>query len=239
MKIIKQIPNTITSLNLLCGVIGIAAAFYYRLDLALYFMIAAAILDFFDGFTARLIGAYSEIGKELDSLADLISFGLLPATMLHRLMIELGVEVGFITFIPFIIVVFSAIRLAKFNLDSAQKYSFIGLATPAAAMLCGSLVYFIIKTPESFLTNWASGFKFIPTLSLIISFLLVSKTPMFSLKFKKDEKSNTLAPILALLAVIVITTIVVLFLSLNWSLIMLVGTIFYILINYALLLFRL
>ena len=233
----KHIPNTITSLNLLSGVLGITAAFYYRLDLAFYLMLTAAILDFFDGFTARLIGAYSEIGKELDSLADLISFGLLPAIMLHRLMIELGVADGFITFLPLVLVIFSAIRLAKFNVSTEQAYSFIGLATPASALLCGALVYFVIQEPNTFLTTWAKSYMFFPTLALTISFLLVGQTPMFSLKIKKGSNIKDMLPIIILGIAIIIFSVLSLILGINWSSIIILSIVFYILLNYIILFF--
>ena len=140
MRLIKNIPNTITSMNLLCGALGVIFALRGSLDIAFYLMLASAVCDFFDGFAARMLKAYSNIGKELDSLADLISFGLLPSMMLYRRLIEGGVT-GFVAYIPLIIVVFSALRLAKFNVDERQTENFLGLPTPASAMWCGSLIY--------------------------------------------------------------------------------------------------
>ena len=133
MKIIKHIPNTITSMNLLCGVLGVIFTFQGALDLAFYLMILASVFDFLDGFSARMLKAYSPVGKELDSLADLISFGLLPALMIHRRLVEGGMT-GFWIYVPVIICIFSALRLAKFNVDDRQSENFLGLPTPACAM---------------------------------------------------------------------------------------------------------
>ena len=127
-------------MNLLCGALGVIFTFQGALDIAFYLMLAAAVCDFFDGFAARMLNAYSAMGKELDSLADLISFGLLPSLMLHRRLVEGGMT-GFVTFIPLIICVFSGLRLAKFNVDERQSENFLGLATPACAIWCGSLIY--------------------------------------------------------------------------------------------------
>jgi len=186
MNIVKHIPNTITSMNLLCGALGVIFTFQFRFDLAFILMLAAAICDFFDGFAARLLKAYSDIGKELDSLADMVSFGLLPALMLHRYMIMTGLT-GIAAYIPLLICIFSALRLAKFNVDDRQSENFLGLATPACAMWCGSAVYFYScgqVTPLSLIQNeW-----FLPAVSVILSLLLVSEIPMFSMKLRKDRR---------------------------------------------------
>lgn len=185
MNITRHIPNAITSMNLLCGVLGVINAFSGRFDMAFYLMLAAAVCDFLDGLSARVLKAYSDLGKELDSLADMVSFGLLPSVILYRLMIQETGSTAIWCHVPLIITVFSALRLAKFNIDERQGENFIGLATPACAMICGSLAYYITKVDESFLTAWSSGYVFIPVLSVLLSLLLVSEIPMFSIKFKK------------------------------------------------------
>ena len=133
MSIIRHIPNTITSMNLLLGIMGVICTFDGNFEAAFCLMLAAAVCDFCDGLSARLLGAYSDVGKELDSLADMVSFGLLPSLMLHRLMVSIGGE-SLLSYIPLIIAVLSAVRLAKFNVDERQTDNFIGLATPACAM---------------------------------------------------------------------------------------------------------
>ena len=127
-------------MNLLCGTIGVICAFEGRLDAAFLLMIAAAVCDFCDGLSARMLNAYSPVGKELDSLSDLVSFGLLPAVMLREGSIAAGLT-GIWTYVPLLLVVFSALRLAKFNIDDSQTETFRGLSTPASAMITGSFIY--------------------------------------------------------------------------------------------------
>lgn len=231
--IIKNIPNTITSMNLLCGVAGIVIAFSGRPDISFLLMLGAAVCDFFDGFAARALNAYSPMGKELDSLADLISFGLLPAIMLNRLMIQMSEQTTVWSYVPFIIVVFSALRLAKFNIDERQGENFIGLATPACAMICGSMTYYILHELDGVLASWAQGQVFIPVLSVLLSALLVSEIPMFSMKIKKGISKNS--PIykqrVTFIAIILISALLVLILGLNWSMTVLLSFTAYIILN--------
>ncbi len=230
--IIKSIPNSITSLNLICGSAGIICAFEGRIDISFILMLSAAVCDFLDGFSARALKAYSPMGKELDSLADMISFGLLPSIMLYRLMFELGGS-SFWNYIPMIIAVFSALRLAKFNIDERQTENFIGLATPASAMICGSLAYYILHEPYSYLTVWASGKVFIPLLSVVLSSLLVSEIPMFSMKSAKPvSKSSPLyKQRVTFLATILISVLLTIILGLNWSMIVLLIFTSYVILN--------
>lgn len=196
MKITKYIPNTVTSLNLLSGVLGVTYAFEGRPDIAFLLMIAASIFDFCDGFLARLLNAKSSIGKELDSLSDMVSFGVLPAILLNRMAVQYtgieGVAGTLICAVPFLIAIFSALRLAKFNTDERQTENFIGLATPACALLCGALAHYVYITPDSFLTEWAKSIVAIPLFSIILSALLVCEMPMFSLKFKKGKGNGSI-----------------------------------------------
>ena len=232
MNLVKHIPNTITSMNLLCGVLGVICTFNGRFDIAFYMMLAAAVCDFCDGLSARLLNAYSPVGKELDSLADMVSFGVLPALMTNRLMVGIQGE-SFLAYIPLLIAIFSALRLAKFNIDERQTDNFIGLATPACAMICGSFAYYICKDPASVLNGWAGTRFFIPVVSLILCGLLVSEIPMFSMKFKKNIKAGT--PIhkqrIGFAGVIVVTCVLTLLLGLNWSFIVLMTFVSYIIIN--------
>ncbi|MFC2118929.1 CDP-diacylglycerol--serine O-phosphatidyltransferase [Bacteroidota bacterium] len=143
-RIFRHLPNFITSLNMLCGCIGAIYAFNNDLISASILILIAAIFDFLDGMAARLFNAYSDVGKELDSLADIISFGFTPSVILFQLLKRsLNIEsfsfdlpiielAGLI--LPFLIVVFSGLRLAKFNIDKSQTNSFIGLPTPASAL---------------------------------------------------------------------------------------------------------
>ena len=227
MNIFKHIPNTITSMNLLCGTLGVIVTFQGRFDTAFILMLAAAVCDFLDGFAARMLKAYSAIGKELDSLADMVSFGLLPSLILHRFMIACG-HTGIVAYVPLVICIFSALRLAKFNVDERQTENFLGLATPACAIWCGSLIYFVsqgytIKYMPAH-TSW-----FLPVVSVVLAFLLVSEIPMFSMKFKKGSKTNRIR--LIFIALIATTGVLSLIFKTNWSFIILSAMTLYILWN--------
>ena len=231
--IVKNIPNTITSLNLLSGIAGILCAFSGRLDVSFLLMLAAAVFDFFDGFAARALGAHSPMGKELDSLADSVSFGLLPSLMLHRLMIVLSGETSVWCYIPLSIALFSVLRLAKFNIDERQSENFIGLATPASAMICGSLTYYLLHQTDSYMVAWAQGHVFIPVLSIVLSVLMVSEIPMFSMKFKKgiSKDSPLYRQRISFAGTVVVAAVLVMTLGLNWSMIVLLSFVAYIVMN--------
>ena len=170
----KHIPNMITLLNLLSGSVAVIYAVQGAYFAVWMLCILAAVFDFFDGFAARALGAYSEIGKELDSLCDCVSFGLAPAVALMTIYRSAGDYPSILGYIPLAVVACSALRLAKFNLDTRQTKSFLGLPTPA----CGLLLVSLTACPPAFLsTVWA-----IPVLSAVLAFLLVSEIPMLSMK---------------------------------------------------------
>ena len=227
MRLIKHIPNTITSMNLFCGALGVIFALRGSLDIAFYLMIASAVCDFFDGFAARMLKAYSNVGKELDSLADLISFGLLPSMMLYRRLIEGGVT-GFVAYIPLIIVVFSALRLAKFNVDDRQTENFLGLPTPACAMWCGSLIYAADHGVMS-MANMLHDTYLIPVASVVLALLLLSERPMFSFKIKKGSEHNRIR--IYFVAIIALFSAATLIMKINWSYIILLTFTVYIILN--------
>lgn len=182
----KHIPNAITCLNLLSGCIGIVLAFDGKTEQAAYAIIIAAIFDFLDGFVARWLKAYSEIGKELDSLADVVSFGLLPAVIVYQLFLQapqLGILSEYLNFSAFLIAIFSALRLAKFNIDTRQSENFIGLPTPANALLVASLPK-IIAEGSTFLSAYILNPFFLFIFSIGTSLLLVMEIPLISLKFR-------------------------------------------------------
>ena len=145
---------------------GVILTMEGRPDLGFVLMICGAVFDFFDGLAARLLKASSGIGKELDSLADMVSFGVLPSLMLFKLG---DPSWGVLRYVPLLIAVFSALRLAKFNLDERQHQGFIGLPTPASAMVCGSLAYYVHSAPESLLVSWCQGPVIIPVLAVVLS----------------------------------------------------------------------
>lgn len=213
----KNIPNVITLLNLFSGCVGIVAACYgYHFEAAIFVGIAA-IFDFFDGFVARLLKVQSELGKQLDSLADLISFGLLPSFIIFFLLCRApnlpGISIGNIPIIPFLaffIAIFSALRLAKFNIDTRQTYYFIGLPTPANAVFFASFALieefpgnlFEIIIPTDFLYNWV-----VLSIGVVLfSLLLISEIPLFSMKFKQYSfKKYFLQSLFLIISLILLT----------------------------------
>lgn len=232
MSLVKHIPNTITSMNLLCGVLGVIASLDGRLELGFVLMICAAVFDFCDGLAARLLKAYSEIGKELDSLADDVSFGVLPAVMLYQIS---GTEIAVLKYLPLLLAAFSALRLAKFNLDERQHDSFIGLPTPAAAMICGSLATLVTVRPDCFLAQWCAGPVFIPVMTLVLCYLLVSEIPMFSMKFGGGKKAPKMevAKRVAFLVIAGLSVVIAVVERTHWSFVFFTSFLGYILINLA------
>ena len=189
--LVRSIPNTLTCCNLISGAIATKIAFEGHLELALTFIIIGAVFDFFDGFSARLLHVSSPIGKELDSLADVTSFGMAPSAIVFTLLASNcsdGLLMKLVPYAAFLIAAFSALRLAKFNLDERQTTSFIGLPTPANALFWGA---FAIGCKEFPMTeNLVIGCII---LILFSCWLLVSEIPMFALKFKNFKlKDNAL-----------------------------------------------
>lgn len=213
----KYIPDFITSMNIACGAIGVIFAFKGRLDLAFCFMLAAAVFDFCDGFAARALDAYSDLGKELDSLCDCVSFGLLPAVMLFNCSNAYMPGCSWTSWTALLISIFSAIRLAKFNVDPRQSSGFIGLPTPACAMLVGAFCYYVAKSPTGTCALWMSSPVFVPVVSVVLSWLLICEIPMFSFKFHKGDPKPLVTKRLAMLAVIVAAIVICLVFKLDWS----------------------
>lgn len=182
----KNIPNTVTCLNLFSGCIACVMAFEAKYESALFFIILGAVFDFFDGLLARALNAHSVIGKDLDSLADDVSFGFAPSVIVFSLFKEMhypsNIEIlaPYLPYAAFLISVFSALRLAKFNNDTRQTSSFIGLPVPANALFWGSLV----AGAHEILISESMHPAYLFLLVCLSSWLLVSEIPMFSLKFK-------------------------------------------------------
>ena len=237
MTLRKHIPNQITSLNLIFGLVGVVFALRNRLDMAFYCMLAASVCDFLDGLAARLLGAYSDMGKELDSLCDLVSFGFLPALMLCVLMQLYRFDESPVCWLPLALTLFSALRLAKFNVDERQTSGFLGLPTPAAALLCGALCCYCCHTPLEFLSTWVSG-AFIPLLTLCLCILLVSEVPMFSFKMHRGDSRTLQVKRWTLVAFFVAAAVFCLLAGHHWSLAVVLGLLFYILNNLVYALFK-
>ena len=191
MSIKKHIPNTITCCNLISGCIATYWAFQGKFDMALLFIVIGAVFDFFDGLVARLLNVSSPIGKELDSLADCITFGFAPSAIIFSYLNAFSLwplaisqlptaNCQLLPYLAFIMAAFSALRLAKFNLDERQALGFIGLPTPANALFWGAL---IVGGGE-----WMADLPYAPYVILLGTFiscyLLVAEIPMFALKFK-------------------------------------------------------
>ena len=171
----KHVPNILTLANLFTGCVGMVYAFNGNLTYAAYAIWIAAVFDFFDGFSARMLKVSSPIGKELDSLADMVTFGVLPSVMLFKMMDGSNHEI--VPYIAFSLALFSALRLAKFNVDTRQTTTFIGMPTPAAAFFVSGLPFWQAQYPEY--VGWQS----IILITIILSLLLVSPLKMLALKF--------------------------------------------------------
>ena len=220
MNIKKNIPNAITCGNLLCGCLAIVCAFNNNLVWSAKLVGIAAVLDFFDGFVARLLKVHSEIGKQLDSLADMVTFGVVPGIVMFQLINtsilfnnihnpEADYKNTFLlSYLAFFIIIFSCIRLAKFNIDTRQSDSFIGVPTPANAILICSIpiiLYYKFHFPglkgasdlisndymlaldaagNNAVVSFIMNTTFLIGLSLLMSYLLVAELPLFALKFK-------------------------------------------------------
>ncbi len=189
----KHIPNSLTCCNLICGCMATGAAFYGNYQWAVLMIVIGAVFDFFDGMVARALGVSSNIGKELDSLADVVTFGVAPSAILFYLFHEvhypeqlstfnfqLSTLKSFLPYTAFLMAAFSALRLAKFNIDERQHQQFIGLPTPANALFWGSLVL----GEHAFLVSLKFNAVFLFLFMLLFCMLLVCEVPMLALKFK-------------------------------------------------------
>lgn len=181
MNLKSQIPNAFTLLNLLSGVIGIVWVLNGNVLSGAYFILISAGLDFFDGFAARILKVPSEIGKQLDSLADLVSFGVLPGFVLFQMVREQSTA-DWYPYLTLIVPLLSAYRLAKFNIDTRQSDQFIGLPTPANALFLSTLPYFALRWPE--ISGWLSSPLVLVLIVWVMAILLVVELPLIALKFK-------------------------------------------------------
>ncbi len=204
MTLKKQIPNILTLLNLLSGTIAVIFAVNNELELAAYLVFLGIFFDFFDGFAARLLNVQGELGKQLDSLADVVTSGVVPGIVMYKLLqtknsIELfnteivswkSQEVELVPFFGLLITLAAAYRLAKFNIDERQTSSFIGLPTPAAALVVLSLPLIINYSSFDFATNLIEDKWFLIGITAVLSILMNAEIPLFSLKFKDYSWQN-------------------------------------------------
>ena len=197
LRIQKHIPNIFTLSNLSCGLIAVFLAFQSQLFLACLFIVSGLFFDFFDGMLARIFKVSGELGKQLDSLADLITFGVAPSIIVFQLIYKLetgdflmqtnetkNLFLHFSPFVAFLIPIFSALRLAKFNIDTNQSSSFIGIPTPASALFFISLPLILEYQESSFIAYYINNLYFLITITIIMSLLMVAKIKLFSFKLK-------------------------------------------------------
>ena len=203
---IKHIPNSITCCNLLSGCISIVLSCNGMMTAAGIMLFVAAVLDFFDGFAARLLKAYSPLGAQLDSLSDVVSFGVAPSFIMYQYLCDIvdiqiyGINV--LPFAAFFLAIFAELRLAKFNIDDRQTTSFIGLPTPAMGLFVASLPFTLGNERLSFMETLMTSPYFLFAVVIVFSFLMVSESPFFSLKIKNLKvKENIHIYVLAIFAV--------------------------------------
>lgn len=209
----KHIPNMITSANLICGCIAIISVNNNQIILACFLVLLGAFFDFFDGLSARLLKVSSPIGAQLDSLADVVTFGLVPAFIAMK-QLEVLSSYSWVPYLALLIAVFSAIRLAKFNVDDRQTDQFIGLPTPANALFWISipLIQWQGEEMESLIeSSWISSMfqtqAIIIALVIIFSYLLVAELPLLALKFKQWSWKGNESRFLLLLTSVVLCTL--------------------------------
>ena len=198
----KYIPNLLTLGNLFCGTVAVMYAVQGDFEIAGLLVVAGIIFDFFDGFAARVLGVSGELGKQLDSLADMVTSGVVPGIIMFYLISEtqIGAEVfinpinavDFMPFIGLILTLGAGYRLAKFNIDTRQSDSFIGLPTPAMSLFVISLPIILKYSESAFVHGILENTYFLIGVSVALTYLMNAELPLFSLKFKEYTfKKNT------------------------------------------------
>lgn len=215
MQLKSQIPNTITLLNLFSGCIALVFAFQSNFEWAFYWVCIGIFLDFFDGFFARILKVQSELGLQLDSLADMVTSGVVPGVGMFFLLAKcqigttdinaLDLTNTFVPFLGFIITLGSCMRLARFNLDKRQTSSFIGLPTPANALFILSLPLVLETTSYEFIAAALSNQWVLLFITVLSAFILNAEIPLFSLKIKSfDLKANGIQIIFLLMSLLLL-----------------------------------
>ena len=206
MNIKKHIPNLITLLNLFSGCIALVFAFNAKFEMAFYFVCLGIFLDFFDGFFARLFKVSSPLGLQLDSLADMVTSGVVPGLVMFQMMVSNSSDsvesyLQFFPYLAFIITMGSCYRLANFNIDTRQTDSFIGLPTPANALFILSLPLVLQNTDSLVVIELLTNQWFLLLITFLSAYMLNAEIPLFSLKIKKFSfKENALQIIFLVLS---------------------------------------
>ncbi|MDA0193869.1 MAG: CDP-diacylglycerol--serine O-phosphatidyltransferase [Bacteroidetes bacterium] len=201
MKFKRHIPNFFTSLNLLTGCVGIVYISHGDIESAPYFVLGGAFFDFLDGFVARILNVFSDVGKELDSLADMVTFGVLPSIFLFEMLKRSGSN-EILPFIAFSVAVFAALRLAKFNVDTLQRDVFIGLPTPACAIFLTGLI-FLDNSYSALISNTS----FLIVVIVVFSLVMVSPIKFVALKFKSRNMMGNEAKIVLMVGALILGTL--------------------------------
>jgi CDP-diacylglycerol--serine O-phosphatidyltransferase len=187
MNIKAQVPNLITLLNLFCGCIALVFAFLHNFEYAFYFVCLGIFFDFFDGFFARLFHVSSPLGLQLDSLADMVTSGVVPGLILFTLLANSTEGVVFFEYLPyfgFVVTLGACYRLANFNIDSRQTDSFIGLPTPANALFLLSLPLIIMANDFPVITAMLQNHWVLMGITVLSAYIMNAEIPLFSLKIK-------------------------------------------------------
>ncbi len=211
-----NLPNSLTLVNLFAGCMAVVFIFNYRLEWVPLCVLVSLVADFSDGFAARFTKTSTDIGKELDSLADMVSFGFVPGAILFEILFQLyetdattfSVKRIFLYSSPaFVVTLFAALRLAKFNLDTRQSDGFIGLATPAATIFVIGILLFRIY-PQPGITEWVISKPVLYAIAGILALLMVAELPMFSFKFKSFRwQGNQIRYLFIILSVVLLATL--------------------------------
>ncbi|MFV8373890.1 CDP-alcohol phosphatidyltransferase family protein [Flavobacterium sp. LB1P71] len=210
MNIKKHIPNIITLLNLFCGCIALVFAFHSNFEMAFYFVCLGIFLDFFDGFFARLFKVSSPLGLQLDSLADMVTSGVVPGLVMYQMMLNVSTTMsasfmGIFPYLGFIITLGSCYRLANFNIDTRQTDSFIGLPTPANALFILSLPLVLKYSDSIFVLEIFTNPSLLLGITLVSAYILNAEIPLFSLKIKNfNFKDNALQMIFLIISLLLL-----------------------------------
>ncbi|WP_159947737.1 CDP-alcohol phosphatidyltransferase family protein [Polaribacter septentrionalilitoris] len=218
MNIKKHIPNLLTLGNLFCGTVATIFAVQSNFFAAAFFVVLGIFFDFFDGFAARLLNVSGELGKQLDSLADMVTSGVVPGIIMLKLFgdTEIGVEnfsdefvlPSFLSFFGLLLTLGACYRLAKFNIDTRQSESFIGLPTPAMSLFVISLPLILEYSDIEFVQNLITNNYFLIAVTILLTYLMNAEIPLFSLKFKDySVKKNVIKYMFLLISLVLIITL--------------------------------